>query len=117
MGIVTIRSKTTRILFVCSGSKDRSPTAEALFKYRTGIETRSAGINDDAVHKVNKRLLDWPDIIIVMVRAQERFLRSNFIISKRILSLGIPDRYDYMDPKLVNKIKAKCSKLRVVYRD
>ena len=32
-----------KILFVCTGNMDRSPTAESLLKGREGFEVRSAG--------------------------------------------------------------------------
>lgn len=36
------------ILFVCSQNKLRSPTGECVFANYPGVETRSAGLNNDA---------------------------------------------------------------------
>jgi predicted protein tyrosine phosphatase len=105
-----------RILFICDGNKDRSPTAEAIFNHKSGINARSVGIYDNAIHKVDQKTLDWSDIIIVMVKAQERFLKRNFVVSKSIYSLGIPDIYDYMDPKLVKRIKNRIKVLGIKIR-
>jgi predicted protein tyrosine phosphatase len=104
-----------RILFICDGNKDRSPTAEAIFNRKAGIIARSAGIKNNAMRVVDQKMLDWADIIIVMVKAQERFLKRNFLVSKNIYSLGVPDIYDCMDPRLVRRIKNRIRLLKINY--
>ncbi len=100
------------ILFVCSGNKDRSPTAEKIFKKDPRFIVRSAGINENARHILTERMLMWADYIFVMTKLHRRQILSKFHkldkgIDNKIKCLGIPDRYDYMDQKLVNLIKVK----------
>ena len=58
----------TNVLFVCSGNRDRSPTAEQLFQDVPGWDVKSAGTWPDAETKVTKEMLDWADRIFVMER-------------------------------------------------
>src|SRR5258706_12793946 len=99
-----------RVLFICSQNRLRSPTAEQLFSNREGFEVASAGLNHDAVVTVSPELLEWADIIFVMERAHRDRLSRNFrehLKSKRIICLGIPDEFGYMDPPLVRLLEAK----------
>ncbi len=54
------------ILFVCSRNKWRSPTAEAIFKDRQGLNVKSAGTEPSARRRVTAKLIDWADTIFVM---------------------------------------------------
>lgn len=45
------------ILFICSQNRLRSPTAEQVFAGWPGIETSSAGLNNDAENPVTPELL------------------------------------------------------------
>ena len=40
-------------------------------------------------------------------RLNQKFRSS--LAGKRIVVLNIPDRYDYMDPELVNLLKTRCA--------
>lgn len=55
-----------RILFVCTVNKYRSKTAEKVFGDYEQYETKSAGIDKEAVVQLNQELLDWADLIVVM---------------------------------------------------
>ncbi len=104
----------TKLLFICSGNINRSPTAEALFKNSERYEARSAGTNPLAVKQVNQELIGWADIIFVMSEREDchlTFLQENFSVSgKTIYDLDIADRYARNDPKLVNLLKEKIGK-------
>ena len=98
------------VLFICSQNRLRSPTAEQVFADCPGIETASAGLNHDAENPVTPELLEWAHLIFVMERAQRARLSSKFkahLHDQRIICLGIPDEYDYMDPALVRLLKTK----------
>lgn len=98
------------LLFVCSQNKLRSPTAEHVFSQYPGIEAMSAGTNNDAVSPLDGEMIDWADVIFVMEKAHLTKLRSRFrkyLGGKRVICLGIPDDYDYMDPALVRLLEAK----------
>ncbi|KQS90478.1 MULTISPECIES: low molecular weight protein tyrosine phosphatase family protein [unclassified Rhizobium] len=73
------------VLFICSQNKLRSPTAEQVFA-------------------------DWADIIFVMEKAHRSKVQGKYRASlnlKRLICLNIPDDYDFMDPGLVELLKAK----------
>jgi len=94
----------TKLLFVCSRNQWRSPTAEALFKNHPRYEARSAGIADGARIKATAGHLDWADLIFCMERKHADRLRAVFpeeLGGKRLITLRIPDDYQYMDPELL----------------
>ena len=99
-----------RVLFICSANKLRSPTAEHVFADWPDIETDSAGIGNDAEVIVSREQIDWADLIFVMERSHQSRLRKKFkdeVSGKRLICLGIPDEYEYMDEALVKLLKAK----------
>ena len=98
------------LLFICSQNKLRSPTAEAIFADTPGIEVDSAGLNHDAVTTVSGDLIEWADIIFVMEKTHRSKLQKRFpdvLGGKRVVTLGIPDIYDYMDPALVELLRTQ----------
>lgn len=99
-----------RVLFVCSQNRLRSPTAEQIFANYPGIECCSAGLNHDAENPLSAELVEWADLIFVMEKAQCNKLRAKFkpfLRDQRIVSLDIPDDYDFMDPVLVGLLEQK----------
>lgn len=104
--------KHTRILFLCSQNKLRSPTAEAIFADHPAIEVDSAGLNNDAVVPLSEEQVRWADLIIVMEKTHRNRLNRRFkkaLAGKRIAVLDIPDDYEYMDPSLVALLKTRCA--------
>ncbi|MBG7609063.1 MAG: phosphotyrosine protein phosphatase [Verrucomicrobia bacterium] len=100
-----------RILFLCSRNKLRSPTAEETFRNRPGIEVDSAGLAPDAEVSLSGEQIEWADLIIVMENVHKQRLNRKFrrfLSGKRIVVLGIPDKYPYMDEKLVELLELKC---------
>lgn len=101
----------TRVLFVCSMNRLRSPTAERVFAAPPGIECDSAGLNNDADNPVTGDLIEWAaEIIFVMEKAHRAKLSKRFrkaIDNRRVICLDIPDDYDFMDPELVALLKRK----------
>ena len=101
-----------RVLFVCSQNRLRSPTAEQVFSAEAGIEVSSAGIHKSASNPVTAELPDWADIVFVMEKAHRNKLGKQFRASlngKRVICLDIPGEYAYMQPSLVNLLRAKVS--------
>jgi predicted protein tyrosine phosphatase len=99
-----------KLLFICSQNRLRSPTAEQVFATWPGVETSSAGLNHDAENPVTPEVLEWADIIFVMERAHRNKLSAKFkshLGKARIICLEIPDEYEFMDPTLVELLKAK----------
>lgn len=98
------------VLFICSQNRLRSPTAEQVFADWPGIETSSAGLNNDAENPVTPELLEWAELIFVMERAHRSKLSAKFkrhLGHARVVCLDIPDEYDYMDEELVRLLRGK----------
>lgn len=100
----------TRVLFICSMNRLRSPTAEQVFADHPGIECDSAGLNNDANNSVTGELIEWAELIFVMEKAHRTKLAKRFrksIGSRRVVCLDIPDDYEFMDTELVALLKRK----------
>ena len=77
----------------------------------SGHEISSAGTAPDAECVLSGDLVEWADMLLVMERKQRTALLSRFgrqAAAKRIVVLGIPDCYGYMQPELVELLKRKC---------
>jgi predicted protein tyrosine phosphatase len=99
-----------KALFVCSRNKLRSPTAEAIFSARGDVEALSAGTSPDAENSISTDLIEWADTIFAMERIHRKRLNERFgslLRGKRIVVLGIPDHYEYMDTELIAILKKK----------
>jgi predicted protein tyrosine phosphatase len=104
----------TRVLFVCSMNRLRSPTAEQVFANHPGIECDSAGLNNDADNPVTGELIEWAELIFVMEKSHRTKLAMRFkkhLGNRRVVCLDIPDNYDFMDPELVQILKRKVTPL------
>ena len=100
------------VLFVCSQNKLRSPTAEQMFSRREDLEVASAGTNHDAENPLTDELVAWADVIFVMEKKHRRILEELFgevLTDKRIICLHVPDCYRYMEPALIDELKAGLS--------
>ena len=103
-------SNKKKVLFICNQNRLRSPTAEKLYCNCENIETKSAGINKDALNQLTSELLEWADIIFVFEKRQRNIIHKRFkeIYSrKQIICLYIPDDYEYMEPTLIELLKEK----------
>ena len=98
----------TRILFVCSECRLRSPTAAVVFSEYEGVETNCAGTNEDCETPVSGDLIEWADTILVMEKSHRNKVSKKFrepLKGKKLAVLDIPDIYEYMDPMLVTLLK------------
>jgi predicted protein tyrosine phosphatase len=99
-----------KVLFVCSQNKLRSPTAEHVFASRPCIECASAGTNRGAETPLTPELVEWADLIFAMEKQHQRKLAERFQLllkGKRVVCLGIPDNYSFMQSELVDLLKTK----------
>jgi predicted protein tyrosine phosphatase len=99
-----------RILFVCEGNRSRSPTAETVFGEVPGIEVRSAGFNPFARTQVEETMIQWADLVVALDRRVEEHLCLRFeerLAGRKFICLEIPDEYDYMQPELIEQLRAK----------
>lgn len=75
----------------------------------SGLQARSAGTESGARIKVTSGHLGWADIIFVMEKKHLRRLREKYaseLIGKRVVCLNIPDDYRFMQPELVELLRA-----------
>ena len=92
-------------LFICSRNQWRSRTAEDIFKNIEGLSVRSAGTSNVARIRVNKKLLEWADLIFVMEKSHKQILNHKYpctVKSKQIVILEIPDEFQYMNAELID---------------
>lgn len=104
------RLNKTRVLFICSLNRWRSPTAEQIFSGYPGIETDSAGVSHHADNPVTPELIEAADIIFVMEKVHKTKLAQSFracLDGKRVICLNIPDKYPFMDDRLVALLKLR----------
>lgn len=98
-----------RVLFICSRNRLRSPTAENVFR-GPDIETDSAGLAPDADYVLSVEQVEWADLIFVMERQHRVKLKQRFPASlqgKKVVCLDVPDRYQFMQPELVEMLQQK----------
>lgn len=104
--------KKKNVLFVCTQNKLRSPTAEKIFSESSDFNVLSAGTATDATNQLDEKMIEWADYIFVMEQHHRTKIRKKykaFIKAKNIVSLGIPDEYEYMDTELIELIKMRVS--------
>lgn len=99
-----------KLLFICSKNQWRSPTAEHVFASYPDVETDSAGTNADAEVRVSTEQILWADMIFVMERNHLKKLNTKFqaeLKNRKVICLGIPDRYQYMQQELIELLQKK----------
>ena len=102
------------LLFVCTINRMRSCTAETVYAADLHHKVRSAGTAPTATKQVTPELLRWADRIFVMEKMHEAFILENFPdidVSNKLTVLGIPDFYYYMEPELIDLLRAKIGPL------
>jgi len=98
------------ILFVCSKNQWRSPTAEAIYKNHSNMHVASAGTEPSARIKLTEKMIAWADVIFVMEKKHKQRITEKFhavSYQKLIITLDIPDDYQFMDPELIEDITTK----------
>jgi predicted protein tyrosine phosphatase len=83
------------VLFVCTANRDRSRTAEDLYRDDPRYEVRSAGVAPFATVRVDDELLLWADRVFVMNEREDghrTFLRMQFPrLERPTVDLDVPD--------------------------
>jgi protein-tyrosine phosphatase len=93
-----------RALFICHYNRKRSATAERVFGKDPSLEVLSAGTSEEAMVRVNRRMLDWADVVFVMDGEQVEALGKMFPDHPAlpdVVCLNIQDCYHFLDPELV----------------
>lgn len=83
-------------------NKQRSLTAEHLYRDDARIEVRSAGVRSEAKRRASAADLRWADIVFVMEPDHKAWITMRFeeLDLPPIDILDIPDEYGYMAPDL-----------------
>lgn len=100
----------TNFLFICSRNRWRSPTAEEIWRKKSGFNVKSAGTSSKAVRTVSSADIRWASQIFVMEKKHKNRLIAEFtriLDHKPIHILDIPDEYKYMDLELVAELEDK----------
>jgi predicted protein tyrosine phosphatase len=99
----------TRVLFICSRNRLRSPTAEKIFSKSARLDVRSRGLAASANRRLTSDDVTWAEVIFVMEPEHKKQLLRSFREEanlRRIHVLEIPDDYAFMEPELVALITA-----------
>jgi predicted protein tyrosine phosphatase len=105
-----IMSEKCKILFVCTINRMRSATAHAIYAEDERFDIQSAGTSTAAKVVISRELLEWADSVVVMEKHHRNTIRKLFpdlYQTKKIVCLYIPDDYDFMQPELIDLLKAK----------
>lgn len=84
-----------RLLFICAGNAQRSPTFELWFrKNRPQYEVKSTGTSYGYPERMTQDLLEWADRIFLMDLEQELFMVRKFpeFLHKATI-IGCSDQY------------------------
>jgi predicted protein tyrosine phosphatase len=104
-----------KVLFICSGNKQRSKTADDLFsKSHPNIEFKSAGTNLEFCKKIgttplSEDMLKWADIIFLMEDKHKNQINAHVgdKYDLKMNVLDIQDVYQYNDKNLIELLKSK----------
>ena len=95
-------------LFVCAANRNRSPTAEGVFRVMAAsagfdVKVSSAGLSPFSERAVTKELAGSADLIFVMEEYMALELEARYGLDPaKIVCLDIPDIYHRDDPILVH---------------
>jgi len=99
-----------KLLFVCSRNKRRSLTAEKLFEGFPPYQVRSVGTQPDARIVITEGHIGWADLVFVMEKSHLNRMRQKYpeaLDGKRVITLHIPDDYEFMQPELLDELRGK----------
>jgi predicted protein tyrosine phosphatase len=99
-----------KVLMVCTGNMDRSPTAAMLLAEMCApMWVASAGTEPWAKNQVSSELLKEADIVCVMEQAHYRLIRDRFGegYAAKVTVLDVPDNFVCWEAGLVQLLKPK----------
>lgn len=97
-----------KVLFVCAMNKQRSVTAERLYRNDPRVAVRSAGVRAGAERRLDEADLCWADVVFAMEREHKQWIATRFegLEQPPIEVLDIPDEYEVMDLQLQEQLRA-----------
>ena len=75
-----------------------------------GVEALSAGTAPDADLRASADLVEWADVVVAFEARHRRRLAAAFgpqLAGTRVVVLGIPDEFAFMDPALVRTLRQR----------
>ncbi|MBW3019140.1 phosphotyrosine protein phosphatase [Candidatus Woesearchaeota archaeon] len=99
-----------KLLFICNQNLHRSKTAELIFKDE--FEVDSAGLYGGKA--LDAATLESSDLVLVMEEFQRSEIARRFpkqYLTKRILCLDIPNRYNFNQPELISLLQERMKAL------
>jgi predicted protein tyrosine phosphatase len=89
-------------------NKQRSVTAERIYRNDARLEVRSAGVRAGAKRRVSEADLKWADVVFVMERDHKLWISMRFegMDLPAIEVLDIPDVFEVMDPELQDILRS-----------
>jgi predicted protein tyrosine phosphatase len=102
-----MKNHKTNILVVCSKNIKRSPTAEEMYKNDQRCSMRAVGTSPKAERKISFADLSWANLVLCMEQKHKRMIEQQFGRNNlpELQVLGIEDKYEFMDPELVQMLK------------
>lgn len=107
--------KLKKLLFVCEGNAQRSPTFEIWFKKnRPQYNVRSVGTARSYSGILIEELLKWADVIYTMDLDQEMFIARKFPeFLEKVVVIGCDDKYPRESPQLFRLIEYWAKKVNL----
>lgn len=97
-----------KVLCVCSAGLLRSPTMANVLHGAYGWNTRAVGdVASHALVPIDPVMVEWAEMVLTADDEQRDFIVREFerhVDGKSVISLDLPDQYEYMDPELQNII-------------
>lgn len=88
----------------------RSLIVETMLQGMPGLQARSVGTQPNARIVVTEGHLGWADLVVCMEKSHLNRLRRKFpeaMQARRTVCLHIPDDYVFMQPELIDELRAK----------
>ena len=105
-----MKNTVPQLLFVCSRNRRRSLTAEDELRGSNEFQVRSAGTQPGARVVLSAGLIGWADTVFFMEKSHLNRARLRFaeeLQGKKIVTLHIPDDYEYGQRELIEELRHK----------
>jgi predicted protein tyrosine phosphatase len=102
------QGKTKKVLCVCSAGLLRSPTTAKFLQSTYGYNVRACGVAEEyALVPISTALIYWSDEIVFAEQEHYEAVKDYLQhYTGRIVVLGIPDMYEYDNPKIHEYLQA-----------
>ena len=108
----------TKFLLICTGNKDRSLRAAALYRQYMHLEVGSAGTSKCVKTPLREEMVRATDVLVMMERGHVEHLQEHHpeaSESKPLYCLDIPDEFQSMHPTLVRMLQERLQPIVNIY--